>query len=135
MTSSFKIKARYENPELYDFGPWYDHYIRPFGKCNPDFFDTILIGEDPRGVKVCIRKPEPPKIDENTKDDPVLFRYSRRMYEYDRDPIQVFNTFPRVPPNEGYNIYYDYYKLEPFFNGTGLYKMKTCRNEVREFAF
>lgn len=132
MTSSFKIKARYENPQMYDFGPWYDHYIRPFGKCNPDFFDTVLIGEDPRGVKVCIRKPE--RKPEVPDVGPDTYRYSRRMYEYNRDPIQVFNVFPRVPPNEAYNIYNDYYKLEPFFNGSGVYKMRTC-DSVREFAY
>lgn len=133
MTSSFKIKSRYENASSYDFGPWYDHYIRPFGKCNPDYFETILIGNDPRGVKVCVRKEmqkkyEPPDLVQN------LYRYSRRMYENNRDPIQVFNVFPRVPPNEAYNIYNDYYKLEPFFNGTGVFKGITCR-DVREFAY
>lgn len=133
MTSSLKIKARYENPSQYDFGPWYDHYIRPFGKCNEDFFDTILIGNDPRGVKVCVRKKEERNL---SKPDvgPEVYRYSRRMYEYNREPIQVFNSFPRIPPNEGYNIYNDYYKLEPFFNGAGIYKMRTCRN-IREYAY
>jgi hypothetical protein len=132
MTSSFKIKSRYENAPSYDFGPWYDHYIRPFGKCNSDFFDTVLIGNDPRGVKVCTRKPS----SKRDKPDlgPFTYRYSRRLYEYDREPIQVFNSFPRVPPNEGYNVYNDYYKLEPFFNGTGVYKSRTCR-DTTEFAY
>lgn len=133
MTSSLKIKSRYHNPEQYDFGPWYDHYIRPFGKCNPDFFDTILIGNDPRGVKVCVRKPDKQPVKQFSGDQQT-YRYSRRMYEYNRDPIQVYNSFPRIPPNEKYNIYNDYYKLEPFFNGTGVYKMITC-NDIQEFAF
>jgi hypothetical protein len=133
MTSSLKIRERYRHPELYDFGPWYDHYIRPFGKCNPDFFDTILIGNDPRGVKVCTRKKENKNpLKKNTEQQ--TYRYSRRLYEHNREPIEVFNVFPRVPPEEGYNIYNDYYKLEPFFNGTGLYKMETCSN-IREFAY
>jgi hypothetical protein len=134
MTSSLKIKSRYENPQLYDFGPWYDHYIRPAGKCNPDFFDTILIGNDPRGVKVCVRKPELRSISKLGKQNSDLYRYSRRLYEYNRLPIEVYNTFPRVPPNEGYNIYNDYYKLESFYNGTGLYKTTVC-DSIQEFAY
>lgn len=51
---SYKTEIRKVNPS-FNFGPWYDHYIRPFGKCHADF-DTHVIGDDPRGVKVCIRR-------------------------------------------------------------------------------
>jgi hypothetical protein len=38
----------------WDFGPWYDHYIKPFGNCHPNFNTTVIGGEG--GVKVCTRK-------------------------------------------------------------------------------
>jgi len=46
----------------HDFGPWYDHYVRPFGKCHPDFLTTIINGDDARGVKVCTRRPAPSPV-------------------------------------------------------------------------
>lgn len=143
MSSSSKVLHRLENPDLYSFGPWYDHYVRPTGKCHPDW-DTILIGAnsgDPRGVKVCVRRPYAlPDYTSNNQGVPIeesgpqLYRYSRRLYEPSSVPLQQFNTSPRVPPNEAYNLLNDYYKLSPDYNGTGLYMYRTCKN-VQEAAF
>ena len=132
MTSSYKLKKRFKHPEKYDFGHQFDHYIRPFGKCHPDF-DTILIGDDPRGVKICKRRASPEPKKKESLNYPLLYRYSRQMYNFDRLPLVRMNTTPRIPPNEAYNIINDFYKLDHFFNGTGLYKGKTCNN-ISEYA-
>ena len=131
MTSSAKLLKR-----NVDFGPWYDHYVRPVGKCHPSF-NTILLSDDARGAKVCTRKPEMSNDSSEPTynyDDQYLFRYSRQLYDLNQMPIVRFNTqLPRITPDEYYNILHDYYKLEPQFNGTGLYKTKTCFN-INEYA-
>lgn len=132
MTSSLKIALREANPEIFNFGPWYDHYIRPFGKCHPDF-DTIVIGCDPRGVKVCKRR-KLPQLEKKEFTTPVLYRYTRQMYDFNRLPLIRYSaSTPQQPPNEVYNILNDYYKLDRYFNGTGVQKYKTCKN-ISEYA-
>lgn len=56
-TPSSRLQLRKQNPQ-YRFGPWYDHYVKPFGKCHPSF-ETHLLSCDPRGVKVCVRRDDP----------------------------------------------------------------------------
>lgn len=132
MTSSLKIENRYKNPKLFNFGPWYDHYIKPFGKCHISF-DTIVLGNDPRNVKVCVRKPE--EKYSQTLPTYDLNRYTRQLYsnEYEKYPIKRFNSNYQIPPNEEYNIINDFYKLDHFYNGTGLYNYKT--SQMQEYAF
>lgn len=136
MTSSTSLQERLKTN--FSFGvPWYDHYVRPQGKCHPDF-DTILMTTnhqepDGRGVKVCIRKPSHnDKID--VYRNPFIYRYMRRLYEPSRIPIQRQNTFERLPPNEKFSLLNDYQKISPFFNGTGVYKGKVCDN-IHEYAY
>jgi len=138
MTSSFKIQERlrnYKPNEHTKFNSIFDHYIKPWGKCHPNY-DTTLVGSDPRGVKICT-----PKQIVYDNDKPIvhpglyqLSRYSRQLYEPSNYPITLFNTLPRVPPNEAYNITNDYIKLSPEYNGTGVYKGITCTN-MHEFAY
>lgn len=87
---SYKTELRKTNP-AFNFGPWWDHYVRPFGKCHPDF-DTHVIGDDVRGVKVCTRRnacamtaPPLEPVGAGTAESPRLFidahdgRYARLM--------------------------------------------------------
>lgn len=133
MTSSLKLALRNDRSLRgnFDFGPWYDHYIRPFGKCHPDF-DTVVLGCDPRGVKVCKRR-QTFTPSRRSFEGPVLYRYTRQMYDFNPLPLIRFDSFPQQPPNEAYNILNDYYKLDHNFNGTGVYNPKTCRN-ISEYA-
>lgn len=116
-TPSSRLSKRH-----YNFGPWHDHYVRPFGKCHPDF-DTILLNNDPRGVKVCVRKPEV-EIKEPITNSFMLYRYARNLYE----PWDRSKNFDIVP-NETELIASDYIKLNEDFNGTGVLQYRTCPYE------
>ncbi len=129
MSMSTSIEKR-KSDRIMQFGPWYDHYVRPFGKCHPDF-NTVLLSDDPRGVKVCIRKQY---NREKIPEERPLYRFSRQLYNQSQKPIQRFNPHPRVPPNEDYNILHDYYRLGTEFNGAGLYNFNTCPS-YRTFAY
>ncbi len=128
MTSSVKIRQRFK--DSLSFGPWYDHYVRPQGKCHPDF-DTILLSDDARGVKVCVRKKHSDLIEKSPKLG--IYRYSRQLYNPSLYPQQIFNKRSRVPPNEEFLLLNDYYKLIHDFNGTGVYRKNTV--SFPEFAF
>lgn len=57
MSSSFRLQRRYEEARQHgwwQFGDTFDHYLREWGDCHPDYY-TIPIG-NPDGVKVCVRK-------------------------------------------------------------------------------
>jgi hypothetical protein len=77
---SYKTELRKQYPHLFDFGPWYDHYVQPFGKCHPDF-NTVVLGNDPRGVKVCMRKPQQPNTHQRDAS-PIDYCNSVNMYQY-----------------------------------------------------
>jgi len=136
-----KIKA--SNSEF--IAPWYDHYIRPFGKCHPDF-NTVLVGNDPRNVKICVRKPYTSlpitkksegynvKGSPNWKPSNELYRFSRQIYEPNNLPARMYNPHPYCPPNESYNYIHDYYKKDITFNGTGLYTYSQCPS-VRQHVY
>jgi hypothetical protein len=134
--------------------PWYDHYIRPFGKCHPDF-DTYLIGDDPRGVKICVRREHPsdftnanlrkkrdPKsplpLQKQRPKAPIVYRFARNLYPGLNSPItyppRLYNSHPFNPPNEDWNILKDYYKNNINYNGTGVYDYSTCPN-IRQYAY
>lgn len=120
-TPSARLESRKKNGIYY--GPWYDHYVKPFGKCHPDF-DTILLNNgvnDPRGVKICVRRP----VDEIHKRHPeeyMTYRYARSLYE----PL-VLKNYDNIPL-ESELIEKDYIKLNHDFNGTGLYRSHVCDN-------
>ena len=131
MTSSFRIKKKYENGGTWQFGPWYDHYVRPYGECHPDY-DAIPIGR-PEGVKICVRRDVstlqqyPPRRppSEGAPDD-VL--YNPQLYEGKRarNAIQQFNPWrydQRRSPNESYNRENDTWRREVVYDGTGFMKM------------
>lgn len=120
-TPSSRLDRR-QKKDAYNFGPWYDHYVRPFGKCHPSF-DTILLNDDPRGVKVCVRKPEL-EIKESIYPSFMVYRYARNLYE----PWDRSKNFDNVS-NETGLIASDYLKLNQDFNGTGVLTYRTCLYE------
>lgn len=77
---------------------WYDYYIRPFGKCHPDF-NTTLIGDDARGVKICTRRTTTATNDDSQCSTLIL-----------KD--KIFN------PKENIKI------SNTVYDGTGLYSFK-----------
>jgi hypothetical protein len=125
-TPSSRLERRKEKD--WEFGPWYDHYVRPFGKCHPDF-DTILLNGDPRGVKVCVRREEEDYGTINKYPNFGLYRYSRNLY----DPLNYKNKNFDTVPNEYDLITKDYLKLNHDFNGTGLYQERVCTKISESF--
>uniref|UniRef100_A0A6C0JPZ0 Uncharacterized protein n=1 Tax=viral metagenome TaxID=1070528 RepID=A0A6C0JPZ0_9ZZZZ len=128
MSSSLRLKIRNENKDLYDFGPWYDHYVKPFGKCHPSF-DTILLSGE-KGIKVCKRRPEEPIKKKHNCNG--LYRYSTNLYEPSqmsgpasiptRAPVSIhedWKTFKDFNP-----LLDDYQKINIEFDGTGVLNRK-----------
>lgn len=132
MSSSFRLKMRKSEPEIWSFPPWYDTYIRPFNDCHPDYY-TVPIG-GPEGPKMCVRKRNDngsdPKQAIGVKPNVNGYhKYQPRMYEYEaQDPIQQFNPLPlneRHIPNENYLNARGYFRRGTRYDGTGLSPVRT----------
>lgn len=129
---SYKLEIRKTNP-AFNFGPWYDHYIRPFGKCHVDF-DTHVIGDDPRGVKVCTRRDygsmyvprsevrgqgsnvpvgPPMELYVTLGKGPGNYVNSSNMYNYSP-------SNPSTVPNDKFSIEHQYKKVGIPYDGVGI---------------
>jgi hypothetical protein len=135
MTSSYLLKKRFENQDLYigdkslPLGGWEDHYITPGGthECHPDYIAHPVNGK--YGFMICVRK----KVDAeryrhvsneemNTLND--YYKYSVDMYTpKNKEPRKLQDPYTvdqRRMPNESYLIANDYVRLPFKYNGTGV---------------
>lgn len=135
MTSSFMLQERIKEKDRWTFqlpdNPTMsgqdDHYLRPFGRCHPDFKE-IPIG-NPYGVKVCLRRTQ--QNGERIGDYKVpgdqnngYYRGSVNLYnprqQYPTQKWNPYNYSDRRIPWEQDLIREDYLRLPIKYNGTGL---------------
>lgn len=130
MTSSFRIKKKFEDQARWSFGPYWNHYVRPYGNCHPDY-TSIPIGR-PEGVQICVRrdistlqkyppdrqKPLDPKDPNDVIFNPMLYEGTKA-----RNAIQMFNPWEydkRRSPYESFNRSNDTWRKEIITDGTGI---------------
>lgn len=89
MTSANFIAKR---PNVY-YGPWYDHYIRPWGECHPDY-TGIPIGKS-TGVKVCVRTENRTAENPNLPRGKRYFEKQENVYYPEKNETREFNNLPR----------------------------------------
>jgi len=145
MTSSFRLKKRFDAAETWSFGSsdaplggWEDHYLRPWGDCHPDFMAIPI--SNPDGTKVCVRRNaygtkknfETEQKKQEAQRENFLdtngglngyHKFSLNLYDPTaKKPTQLYNPYryeDRVPPNEAYNIRNDLIRNEIKYEGTG----------------
>jgi hypothetical protein len=125
MTSSFRLQQR-KKDNLWNFGPYWTHYIKdqPGADCYPG--DTAIPIGQPDGVKVCIKTPEAKSNYLQYITQPELQGYNRFSADlYDptkKVATQISDLWKykwRRMPNEPYNISHDYVRLPIKYNSTG----------------
>jgi hypothetical protein len=140
MSSSYRLKRRKEDG-VWDFGPFWSHYVKPFNECYPGDL-AIPIGNE-NGVKVCIRKEyleqnKPKKdslLEKSRKGEKVNGLYkSYNLYhpsaEFQNRP---FNPWPEGGMDRQTLIANDYVKVPIRYNTTGFDNMRQISGE--EFAY
>ena len=127
MSSSFLLKKRYEESDVWTFGHWSDHYLRRWGNCHPDF-EGIPIG-NPNGMKMCVRKhAQTPSTHNPEKGCSTKFngRYTHRPNLYKLCPpttVQLDDPYPsdtRQIPNYEELLYNGYFRKGVQYNGIGV---------------
>lgn len=123
MSSSFRLQKRKEEKKLWEFGPYYDHYIRDIGNCHPDY-EAHPIGHAD-GAKVCVRRPKE-KIDflEYLQQFPQGYnRFCANLYDPRKKVAdQISDNWEyrwRRMPNEAYALQHDLYRIPIKYDSTG----------------
>lgn len=130
MSSTFRLKKRFENEQHYDFGKYYQHYVAVNKDCYPGH-TAIPIGR-PDGIKICLRPEEPkprrPGSQLKKKDGEGLNRFAVDLYNEDAElPTQLKNPEKfnwRRTPNETDLILRDYLKPTIRYDGIGYKKLR-----------
>lgn len=128
MSSSYRLRKRLQEPSYYGLGHWADHYVKAGqGECSPNY-DTIMIGDKPGGVKVCVKKKfdngdeitHPKKVERDNRN----YRNSYNLYEGGKEPRQVSNAYSlsdrTFPVGYAYSVENDLRRIPKKYDSTGV---------------
>jgi len=132
MTSSFRIKKRFEEGSKWSFGDISDHYLSTWGVCHPNY-TAIPIGSMDSEIKMCVKRknPDGTSIDQSKHTEPEngFFRFSSDLYNPTRErPRQISNPsdfYKRVPPHQFQLTRDDYMQTPIKYNATGIQKTRS----------
>lgn len=118
MSSTYSINKRLrERNSKYMFtNTLGDTYIRPYGKCHPDF-NGVPIDSKPEGVLMCVRKKESWSTDRSVVYSKPIDRFTNFMPGENREGIPKEST---QMPNQPYLVANDILRWERNTNGLGI---------------
>jgi len=129
MSSSFYLLKRFEDPKKYDYGKWYDHSLREWGECHPDF--NSIVFKYPNGqlseARMCVRKP---KVEMETKNINGHYKQEKGLYHvpgvnYSPRQLSEYLTHDERSSPDEYLMKNNYFKdhkryNKPVVHGVGL---------------
>lgn len=120
MSSSYSInkRLRERNPRYMFTNTLGDTYIRPYGKCHPDF-DAVSIDRPGKaeGVNMCVRKQQSWQTDRSVVYNKPIDRFSNFLPGENREGIPKEST---QMPNQPYLVANDVLRWEINYNGLGI---------------